>query len=97
MKHVCLGLLVSVGLFVPPSPAAAQLPIGGTIAGIVSDVSDAVVPGATVQLTDDATKIHQETTTNESGYFSFPGLSFGSYQVTVTLSGFQRKQGGGLE
>src|SRR2546425_10933678 len=69
--------------------ASAQIRIAGAIAGTVTDSSDAVVPGAAVQLVDEGTGIAKETVTNASGGFKFPNLSFGSYKVTVTLQGFQ--------
>jgi hypothetical protein len=90
------GLAVSPSLFLivlaflANTPgAAAQVRIAGAVAGLVTDNSDAVVPGARVQLRDEGTGIEKETTTNESGGFLFPDLSFGSYRVTVTLEGFQ--------
>jgi hypothetical protein len=70
------------------TPAPAQLRIAGAMAGTVTDNSDAVVPGAAVQLVDELTGIGKDTVTNASGAFLFPDLSFGSYKVTVTLSGF---------
>ena len=69
--------------------ASAQVRITGAITGLVTDPSNAVVPGATVQLTDEGTGITQETVTNTAGAFQFPNLSSGTYTVTVTLSGFQ--------
>src|SRR5438093_1071017 len=84
----CFILIVLV-LFAGASRAEAQIRIVGAIAGTVTDTSDAVVPGAAVQLVDELTGIAKETVTNASGGFLFPDLSFGSYKVTVTLQGFQ--------
>src|SRR2546427_5175293 len=76
--------------FIASAPRAdAQIRIAGAIAGTVTDSSDAVVPGAAVQLVDELTGIGKDTVTNASGGFQFPDLSFGSYKVTVTLQGFQ--------
>jgi hypothetical protein len=72
-----------------PLRAVAQVRIAGAIAGLVVDNTDAVVPGARVQLKDEGTGIGKESTTNDSGGFLFPDLSFGSYRVTVTLEGFE--------
>ena len=80
----CLALLLSC-----TSVVAAQVRISGGISGTVSDPSGGVVPGATVQLKDEGTGTPRETVTNEQGYFAFPDLSFGTYQMTVTLQGFQ--------
>jgi len=50
------------------APAAlAQIRIAGAIAGTVTDSSDAVVPGAAVQMVDELTAIGKDTVTNDSG------------------------------
>src|SRR5262245_54379273 len=69
--------------------ASAQVRITGAITGLVTDPSGALVPGATVQLTDEATGIRKEAVSNESGVFQFPDLNSGRYTVVVTLQGFQ--------
>jgi hypothetical protein len=80
---VCAAVVVCAS-----SSIHAQVRIVGAITGTVSDGSDLVIPGARVQLRDEGTGIEKETITNESGGFSFPDLNFGSYQVTITLQGF---------
>jgi hypothetical protein len=91
MTHVRLStlLLVLAAALLCPRSLAAQVRITGGISGIVTDPSDAVVPGATVQLKDEGTGIARETVTTESGAFQFPDLNSGRYTVTVTLQGFQ--------
>src|SRR5207249_941317 len=80
---------IALALLATAPRADAQIRIVGAIAGTVTDSSDAVVPGAAVQLVDEGTGITKEAVTNDSGGFLFPDLSFGSYKVTVTLQGFQ--------
>jgi len=82
-------LLIALALLASAPRANAQIRISGAFAGTVTDTSDAVVPGATVQLMDELTGIVKDTVTNDSGGFVFPDLSFGSYRVTVTLEGFR--------
>src|ERR1700736_5724278 len=82
-------ILIVLALLAHPPTAVAQIRIVGAIAGTVTDVSDAVIPGAAVRLVDELTGIAKETVTNDSGGFVFPDLSFGSYKVTVTLQGFR--------
>ncbi len=55
----------------------------GTITGTVTDQSGAVVPGAKVTLTDEATKDKREATGSESGQFVFPALRPPPYTVPV--------------
>src|SRR5260370_24562833 len=67
----------------------------GTIAGTVTDSSGAVIPGAKVTVTNEATNITLNFTTNEAGNFVAPSVSVGSYSVRVDQEGFRpyRKTG----
>src|SRR5687767_2613566 len=69
-------------------PAAAQV-LYGSIVGQVADTSGAVVPGATVRVTNRETNQTRQTTANDAGGFSFPTLPGGMYDVQVTKDGFQ--------
>jgi hypothetical protein len=71
------------------SIATAQVRITGGISGTVADNTGGVVPGATVQLKDEGTGATRETVTSAEGAFAFPDLSSGSFQVTISLQGFQ--------
>ncbi len=90
-RRIPLACFISIAWALSASAprADAQIRIAGAVAGTVTDSSDAVVPGAAVQLVDELTGIAKESVTNASGGFQFPDLSFGSYRVTVTLDGFQ--------
>ena len=61
----------------------------GTISGIVSDPSGAVVPGAEVKLTNQSTNITAGTKSNNSGVYVFSNVLPGTYQLTVSASGFK--------
>ena len=60
-----------------------------SISGVVNDAQGAVVPGASVKLTNTATGLERTATTNDNGEFNFPQLALGTYQLTVSKSGFQ--------
>ncbi len=60
----------------------------GTIVGTVTDPSGATVPGATVKITDSATSLTREVSTNAQGYYVFPSLRPSTYTVAVQASGF---------
>jgi hypothetical protein len=60
----------------------------GAINGTVVDPSGAMVSGATVKATNNATGVSLTTTTTSGGQFSFQDLPLGSYKVTVSSSGF---------
>ena len=63
-------LLIALALLASAPRANAQIRIAGAVAGTVTDTSDAVVPGATVQLMDELTGIVKDTVTNDSGGFN---------------------------
>jgi len=60
----------------------------GAINGTVTDPIGAAIPGAQVQITDDATGIMRKTVSAAGGDFNFPDLPLGSYTVTIITSGF---------
>ncbi|HZQ67676.1 MAG TPA: TonB-dependent receptor [Terriglobales bacterium] len=61
----------------------------GRVTGRVVDAQGAVVSGATVRLTNPATGFERSVTTDETGQFNFPELALGSYDMTVSKTGFQ--------
>src|SRR5579862_5573477 len=61
----------------------------GTILGTVTDPSGAVVPGAKVTVRNVATGLERSTDTSADGSYSIPELPIGTYDVTVTQTGFQ--------
>jgi hypothetical protein len=77
-------LLMALG-----APALGQ-EARGTLQGKVSDASGAVVPGATVEVSNIATGVTTPTTSNEEGNYRVPFLNPGTYRVTVTLAGFSK-------
>lgn len=70
----------------------AQSIVSGEINGTLTDPSGAVVPGGTVTLKNLDTGATQTTTTNGTGAYRFNFLKPGSYQISVTQSGFQQVQ-----
>jgi len=77
-------------------PASAQISTGN-ITGTVKDAQGGVVPGATVTLIDEAkgTKL-APAITNETGSYTFPNITTGTYTVEVTMSGFKTAQSKGI-
>jgi Carboxypeptidase regulatory-like domain len=63
--------------------------IYGTLTGIVSDPSQAVVAGAALTLRDESSGSQRETLTNADGYYTFSSVPPGSYQLTVVAKGFE--------
>src|SRR5579863_7893036 len=68
----------------------------GTITGTVHDQSGALVPAASVTITNMATNVAVHVTTNDAGEFTIPNLSPGSYLVRVEKQGFRPSEEKGL-
>jgi len=62
----------------------------GSISGTVTDPNGAIVAGAAVKVTNNATGIERSSTTNSNGLFNFEALQPGSYSVTVEMKGFKK-------
>lgn len=60
-----------------------------SIVGTVTDPSGAVVPGARVTVTNTATTAFNTATTDAHGFYAVPALSVGTYDVTVSKTGFK--------
>ncbi|MFN9084141.1 MAG: carboxypeptidase regulatory-like domain-containing protein [Acidobacteriota bacterium] len=75
--------------FVFCSFALAQEVTAG-IYGVVQDASSAVIPGATIRVTNTGTGLTRQTTTDESGNYSLPLLPIGAYSVTAEANGFKK-------
>jgi Carboxypeptidase regulatory-like domain len=71
--------------------------VGGRIAGVVTDPSDAFVAGATITLTNTSNGTKQTTTTNDQGRYSFPVVPVGKYELEITSSEFQTYKKTALE
>ena len=83
-----LGLLILI--IASTSTALAQA--NAKVSGTVTDPNGAAVPGAVVKLTNQATKIEVDTTTNESGYFNFVNINPAIYILRVEVQGFKGVQ-----
>src|ERR1700744_3604733 len=74
----------------------ARADITGSISGIVTDQSGAVVPGAKVIATALSTNVQQTTVTDAKGFYSFPALNVDAYTVTLAQPGFDQFQMSGI-
>ena len=70
-------------------PAAAQLASQTALVGTVTDSSGSVLPGASVVAVNAGTRDTYEATTNAEGYYNIQFVRTGTYDITVTVSGFQ--------
>ncbi len=86
--RISTTLILACALCMAAVPAAAQS-ITGAIVGRVTDPSDAVIVGASVQATKAATGAVDAATTDDTGFYRIPNLLPGEYFVEVEASGFR--------
>lgn len=86
-------LLLITGLWTAPGRAQSTQ---GAILGTVKDATGALVPKATVTLTNTDKGTVRTTTTDNSGNYIFDDTQAGHYAVTVEMPGFQKSETAGL-
>src|SRR5881396_1341699 len=94
LRRVILSL--SFGLLVATS-ASAQLASQTALVGTVTDADGLGVPGAQVVAVNAGTRDTYEAATNSDGYYNIQFVRTGTYEITVTLSGFQTSKVSGVE
>ena len=77
---VCGGFAVQI--------AHAQA-VSGSITGLVTDTSGAVVAGAGITMTNQETRVPSQVSTTDTGYYSVPNLIPGTYSVVAEAKGFK--------
>ncbi|HYK88966.1 MAG TPA: carboxypeptidase-like regulatory domain-containing protein, partial [Acidobacteriota bacterium] len=82
------GLALSALVLCPPRMVAQGL--FGTIGGTVTDPSGAVIPGATVRVTNINTNATTILATNSAGVYSATNLNPGSYNIEAESPGFKK-------
>ena len=91
LKHAhywpALVVLSLVSAFMCATTALAQFTTA-RLSGVVTDHTNAAVPGATVTVLQSTTGYRQTVKTGPSGEYLFPSLPVGTYDLTVAMSGF---------
>ncbi len=89
----CLGLFMAFILNGSLGLAAT----GGSIAGLVQDASAGVMSDVTLVARNLATGVEQKTVTNTAGFYAFPILPSGHYEVRIEHPGFKPYLQSGLD
>jgi hypothetical protein len=70
------------------NPATGQT-FRGSILGLVSDSTGALIPDTKVVLVETSTGVQRVSATNSTGNYTFAELPEGTYKVTITKAGFK--------
>ncbi|HTH50335.1 MAG TPA: carboxypeptidase-like regulatory domain-containing protein, partial [Pyrinomonadaceae bacterium] len=81
-------VLVALALLVCSGQLIAQSATTGAITGRVVDPQGAVVPNATVKITNLGDQNEKTATSSDEGTFNFPNLQPGTYRLDVNATGF---------
>lgn len=84
-------VVLSLAIICSQFPAFSQQVANATLTGVITDPAGALVPGATITVTNKATGIKRETTSNDTGLYVLPNLTPGEYDVRVEATGFSTK------
>jgi hypothetical protein len=85
---VCAALVTSL-----LAPSAWPQASTATVSGTTRDQSGAVIPDASVTLTNKNTNSSSTSKTNEAGFYIFPGTLPGPYTLVIEAAGMQKFEG----
>jgi len=89
-KYLLMAFLVGAFLIAPMfvQRLNAQV-LYGSVAGTVTDQTGAVVPKASLAITNVNTGQTREATTDDAGYYSIPNVLVGTYDLSIKKTGFR--------
>lgn len=86
-----VGQLILI-VFVAAGVCIAQTANQGAVVGTVKDPNGLVVPSVTVTITNSATGVRRNTTTDSDGNYRFDFLQPGNYRILAEATGFRRSE-----
>jgi len=90
-----LSVLAAVLLWMGSGTDVRAQSFQGGVRGAVRD-AQSVIPGASVTLTNEATTVARDTTTNDVGEYTFPNVVPGTYTLTITMTWYKTFERAGL-
>jgi hypothetical protein len=90
MRKGLAGVSFVIAAFLGLVPPVLAQRTTGTIVGTVKDDTGAVLPGVTVSITGEKIVGAQTAVTNAEGFYRFPALPPGTYDITFELGGFAK-------
>lgn len=95
-KHAWVHAVVVVCAILMAVPVAAQID-RATVSGLVKDQQGGVIPGVTVTATSLQTGRATSVVTDATGFYTFPNLLPGRYDVAAELDGFKKASRTGIQ
>jgi hypothetical protein len=89
MKALQARVLLAATLL---SPSLFAQSGAGTIQGTVQDASTAAIPGAIVEVLNQATGVRAESTSSSNGFYAVKGLFAGTYKLTFGAPGMKKQE-----
>jgi hypothetical protein len=83
-----LSVLLLLSALISCAAISAWAGVGGEISGTVKDASGSVIPKVAVTAVSSGTGFEQTITTDEKGFYSFPSLPIGRYDLEFKVAGF---------
>src|SRR5205823_9835820 len=96
VKQRTFCVLFAAFLVLASGGVARSQTVQGVITGTITDPTGAVVPGATVTITNVGANVSQTTTTGSDGSYRFPLVPPGTYTVEVKAANFATVRASGL-
>jgi hypothetical protein len=88
LRSKFLRILPILGVLFAALHAPAQSGNAGAVRGTVTDSTGAVIPGATVTLSNPTSGLSRDTFTDSLGQFEFTNVPFNPYLIAVSVKGF---------
>lgn len=92
-----IRIILLVAALVGCSLVAVAQTSRGTVVGTVTDQQGALIPGATVTLTNLGTTVERNTVSNEDGFYRFDAVDLGTYSIKISATSFGTATKTGLE
>jgi len=89
LRRFALCLSLAIVMLVAINSRAS---VGGRVSGTVKDATNAVIPDASVSATNVDTGVQDRVATNGRGFYSFPELPVGHYNIAIKKTGFKLYQ-----
>src|SRR5882724_12819594 len=96
LKMLCVSFLILAVICGGTAKVYAQV-AGGTISGTATDSSGRVINNVQITITNVATGVTRDVTTNDEGFYSAPNLLPGTYEAKFSAKGFNTEERKGIE